>query len=243
MLRRSLLGLGTYAWVSLTANQVSAQECRATPDATASTNETAEAVGSSKGITIDFDHFATGHTPEGFVQILTGKGKTVDWAIRPEPTAPSSPNVLAQISTEEESFRFPLLVYNKFTAKNVEVTVHFKPISGKIDQAAGVIVRYQDEKHFYVALASALENEVKLYKVVGDIHQPISGASAIVTSGKWHELQLSVQGSHFHICFDGIPLFEAEDDTYQQAGKVGLSTKSDGVIAFDDLHILGGKDQ
>ena len=144
---------------------------------------------------------------------------------------------------EEESFRFPLLLYNKFAAKNIEIRVHFKPVSGKIDQAAGVIARYQDEKHFYVVRASALESEVKLYKVVDDVHQPIKGASAAVTSGKWHEIQLRVHATHFHVYFDGTLLFEAEDDTYQKAGKVGLATKSDSVTVFDDLCIIGNEEE
>jgi hypothetical protein len=169
---------------------------------------------------------------------MSGTGRAADWKIRPEPTAPSSPNVLAQISMEAESFRFPLLVYTKFSAKNVEIIVQFKPVSGKIDQAAGVVARYQDDAHFYVVRANALENDVRLYKVVDGVRQPIRGASAPVTTGKWHEIQLRVNGTHFHVCFDGMPLFEAEDDTYQQAGQVGLSTKSDGVTAFDDLLII-----
>ena len=243
MLRQSIVGLGVYVCISFTASHASAQECRATPHANAPTSGTAEAVESSKGITIDFDHFATGKAPEGFLSTVNGKEKTADWEIRPEPTAPSSPNVLAQISSQEGSFRFPLLVYNKFTGKNVEVTVHFKPISGKIDQVAGIVARYQDETHFYGIQANALKNDVRFDKVVNGVHQPISNAHALVTSGKWHEIQLSAQGTHFRICFDGTLLFEAEDDTYQQAGKVGLSTKSDSVTVFDDLYLVGGEEQ
>lgn len=238
MLRKAFYGSAVYACVSLTADPVFAQQCQPTSRAAASVSETAGAVGTEKEINIDFDHFPVGQAPEGFLSIVSGTGKPADWEIRPEPTAPSSPNVLAQISMEAENFRFPLLIYNKFVAKNVEVTVHFKPVSGKIDQAAGVVARYQDETHFYVVRANALENDVRLYKVVDGIRQPIRGASAPVTTGKWHDVQLRVNGTHFRVCFDGILLFEAEDDTYQQAGKVGLSTKSDGVTVFDNLFII-----
>ncbi len=238
MLRIAFYGSAVYACVSLTVDPAFAQQCQPTSHAAASVSETAGAGGTDKEVSIDFDHFATATAPEGFLSIVNGTGKPADWEIRPEPTAPSSPNVLAQISMETESFRFPLLIYKKFAAKNVEVTVQFKPVSGKIDQAAGVVARYQDETHFYVVRANAFENDVRLYKVVDGVRHPISGASALVTTGKWHDVQLSVNGTHFRVCFDGIPLFEAEDDTYQQAGRVGLSTKSDGVIAFDNLHVV-----
>jgi hypothetical protein len=50
-------------------------------------------------------------------------------------------------------------------------------------------------------------------------------------------LKLTVQDTHFEVFFNDQPLFEADDETYQNAGKIGLSTKSDAVTIFDDLQI------
>lgn len=227
-----------FALITLSATATSAQECRPHVQTGLSTQPPSEAEGATKIISHDFDHFPTGSVPTDFIPTLSGQGKAVAWEIRPEPTAHSSPNVLAQTSMEPESFRFPLLVYNKLIAKNVDVSVYFKPVSGQVTQAAGIIARYQDEQHFYTVQANALENEVMLYKVVDNARHAITKANAEVTRGKWHLLQLRVHNSHFLICFDGTPLFETDDDTYQGAGRIGLATKSDGVTIFDDLQIL-----
>lgn len=244
MLRSPLFQqVGACALVSLSVTAVYAQECKSTVRTGALISEKTDGEVPGKEILLDFDHFETGPVPNDFLPVLSGEGKAVNWEIRSEPTARSSPNILALISTEEGNVHFPLLLYNKFTAKNAEIRAYFKAVSGKIDQAAEIIARYQDEKHFYVVQASAFENKVQLSKVVGDARQLINSANAPVTSGKWHEIQLSVHDTHFQVCFDGTPLFEAEDDTYQRAGKVGVATKSDGVTVFDDLRIIGDQEE
>jgi hypothetical protein len=191
-------------------------------------------------ITIDFDHYETGKIPESFVPMLSGEGAKIDWEIREEPSARSGTKVLAQISTELLASRFPLLIYDSLSAKDVSITVQFKPVSGTMDQVAGVIVRFQDPDHFYVARANALKNEVQLVSVVNGIHHALARADSQVATGEWHTIQLVVQGSHFQVFFDGASLLTADDDTYEQAGKVGLATQSDGVTIFDDLTIVTG---
>jgi hypothetical protein len=189
-------------------------------------------------ITIDFDHSETTKVPGGFVPELSGQGTKIDWEIREEPSARSGTKVLAQTSSENVNSRFPLLLYDKLLAKDVAVTVQFKPVSGQIDQAAGIVVRFQDANHFYVARASALKDEVTLFKVVDGTHLSLAGATMSVATDEWHMLKLVAQGTHFQVFFDSQPLFTAEDSTYGHAGKVGLATKSDGVTIFDDLEIV-----
>jgi hypothetical protein len=145
--------------------------------------------------------------------------------------------VLAQTSYDPVDYRFPLLLYNNVTAKNVRVVVQFKQVSGKVDQAAGVIVRFQNPEHFYVVRANALEDTVQLYRVVDGVRQVITGVNRRVVSDQWHSLEVHAQEDNFTVSFDEQPLFTARDTTFAQAGRVGLSTKSDGVTIFDDLQI------
>lgn len=243
MLRSLFFQLGASALVSLSVTATYAQECKNTGQTEALVRENTDSEVPSKEILLDFDHFETGPVPNDFLPVLSGKEKAGDWEIRPDPTAHSSPNILALISLKEGNLDFSRLLYDKFTAKNVEIGVYFKTVSGKSDQVAEIITRYQDEKHFYVVRASAFDNKVQLDKVVDDIRQPIKSASASVTAGKWHEMQLSVHDSDFQVCFDGTSLFKTEDDTYQRAGKVGVATKSDGVTVFDDLRIVGDQEE
>jgi hypothetical protein len=169
---------------------------------------------------------------------LSGEGAKIDWEIRAEPSARSGTKVLAQTSTELLPARFPLLIYDSLSVKDVSVTVQFKPVSGTINQAAGVIVRFQDPDHFYVARADALKNEVQLINVVNGLHNPLARADIPVATGEWHTMRLVAQGSHLQVFLDEVSLLTADDDTYEQAGKVGLATKSDGITIFDDLAIV-----
>ena len=121
--------------------------------------------GPAEAITLDFDASAVGTLPTGFSSAVTGGGGPASWMVVEDFTAPSGGKVLAQTSTDKTSFRFPLCVYDGFTAPDVTVSVSFKPVSGTVDQAAGLVARYRDKDNYYVVRANALENNVRLYKV------------------------------------------------------------------------------
>jgi len=186
---------------------------------------------------LNFDTIAVGTLPVDFSTALTGGGGPVTWVVKEDSSAPSGGNVLAQTSTDSTDYRFPLCVYEKITDKDVTVTVRFKPVSGKVDQAAGIIVRFQDKDNYYITRANALEDNVNLYKVVRGHRKQFAGTRAKVSSGTWHTLKLAVKGRHFEVFFDGKLLFTADDDTFKDSGKVGLWTKADSVTYFDDLTI------
>lgn len=193
---------------------------------------------------LDFETAEVGKLPPNFSTALTGGGGPVTWIVKEEPSAPSGGKVLAQTSTDGTSYRFPLCVYDNFTAKDVMVSVKFKPISGKVDQAAGIVWRYQDKDNYYIVRANALENNVVLYKVENGKRtdlKPIGaglfayGKKANVPSGQWSELRVAAKGNRFEVSVNGESLFVVEDNTFTEAGKVGLWTKADSVTAFDDL--------
>ena len=51
----------------------------------------------------------------------------------------------------------------------------------------------------------------------------------------WHSLHIDFNGSRFSASFNGKQLFEVEDSTFTDAGKVGLWTKADSVTLFDEI--------
>jgi hypothetical protein len=63
------------------------------------------------------------------------------------------------------SLRFPLCVFDAFTASDVTVSVSFRLVSRTVDQAAGLVARYRDKDNYYIVRANALENNIRLYKV------------------------------------------------------------------------------
>jgi hypothetical protein len=184
---------------------------------------------------VDFEERPVGGTPPSFETGLTGKGGPVRWELLRDESAPNGPTVLAETSGDRTSDRFPLAILEGFEARDVEVRVRFKPISGKVDQAAGLMVRVRDEDNYYIARANALEGNVRLYKVVDGKRQQFAGVAVTVLKGKWQELGLRVEGNRLTVSLDGKELFNATDRTFAEAGRVGLWTKADSLTYFDEL--------
>ena len=112
-----------------------------------------------------FEAMTTGKPPDGFSVALTGGGPAPAWIIHEDPEAPSGAKVLLQTPSDATNYRFPLCVYDGFTGKDLELSLAFKPVSGRVDRAAGLVWRYRDAENYYVVRANALEDNVVLYKV------------------------------------------------------------------------------
>src|SRR5690242_10348645 len=87
--------------------------------------------------TIRFDSGAPGSLPAGWTVAMTHTGGAPKWEIRPDASAPSKPNVLAQVSSDRSDGRFPMAILNTVTYRDGEVSVKFKTVAGRTDQAAG----------------------------------------------------------------------------------------------------------
>lgn len=186
---------------------------------------------------IDFESAATGSLPRGIQPMLTGSGGPVAWSIIDDPTAPAGPKVLAQTSKDTTDYRFPLAVFDQPVLQDLDVAVRFKPVSGEVDRAAGIAVRLTDGNNYYVVRANALEDNVRLYSVVGGDRRQFAAANVKVPAGIWQELRLVVRGHRLEVFFEGRSLYSAVDATLGAAGRVALWTKSDSVTHFDDLRI------
>lgn len=168
----------------------------------------------------------SGGLPKGMVAF------SGNWAVRAEAGAPSAPNALCQTGTAT----FPALAISDAVYADVAVTATFKAISGKEDQAAGLIARIQDKDNYYILRANALENNVNLYRYVGGKRDVIKEGQATVPGDLWQELRLVIAGNHLQGSINGQPVVEATDDTFT-AGKVGLWTKADSETCFDDVEV------
>jgi hypothetical protein len=173
-----------------------------------------------------FDSDPVGGLPSG-AQAFTGQ-----WAVRAENDAPSQPNALCQTGTAE----FPALQLDSGPYADLTLTTRFKPISGREDQAAGLIFRIQDKDNYYILRANALENNVNFYIYRGGRRSSLRGATAPVASGSWHELRVEVLGNQFRGFLNGRQVADSTDDSYQTGG-IGLWTKADSVTCFDDVQL------
>jgi hypothetical protein len=186
--------------------------------------------------TINFDSTATGALPAGFSTALTGGGGPVSWVVRADPSAPGGGKTLVQESADDTSYRFPLCIYDKIVARDVAVEVNYKPLSGKVDQAGGIVLRYTPE-NYYIARANALEENVILFKTVQGKRSKIEEVPVKVAAGRWHTLRFEANGPRLKIALDGKIVIERDDSTFSNPGKVGLWTKADSVSAFADFKI------
>ncbi len=191
---------------------------------------------SGKELTYNFDTDAAGQLPPKFHIALTGGGPQPAWTVQADPSAPSKPNVLAQISADRTDYRFPLAIIDEGSFRDLVLNVKFKAVSGDVDRAAGLVFRFKDANNYYVVRANALEDNYNLYHVVNGRRREIKGSRVKVKAGEWHELRVEVVGDRFTCFYDGEKKIETTDDTFKEAGKVGLWTKADSVTYFDDLH-------
>jgi hypothetical protein len=186
---------------------------------------------------MDFENTPVDALPAGVTTALTGSGGPVKWAIVEDASAPAGSKVLAQSSADRTADRFPLAIFAEPSAADVIVTVKFKPVAGEVDRAGGIAVRLADKDNYYVVRANALEDNVRLYKVVAGKRVQFAGASTKVASGAWHQLGLEARGNRLEVFFNGKSLFSASDGSFTAPGRVALWTKADSVTHFDDLSI------
>jgi len=180
--------------------------------------------------TVNFDNFKTGALPSGWTATKTGSGEA-RWTIEKDDTAPSKPNVLKQSGQAT----FPICIKEDASLKDGFVEVKFKPLSGKEDQAGGLIWRVKDANNYYVARANALEDNVTVYYTVNGRRIERKRIGMKVATNQWHTLRVDFQASHFTVTFDGKKAIDWDDETFKDAGKVGVWTKADSVTIFDDF--------
>jgi hypothetical protein len=187
---------------------------------------------------VTFENSPIGATPEGWTATLTGKGDS-KWTVESDETAPSKMKVLRQSGRAT----YPLLLKNDTNIKDGFIEVKFKAIGGSQDRAAGVVWRAKDANNYYVVRANALEDNFVLYKTVNGVRSALDivgrkggyGVAVPVPADTWHSLRIDFNGSRFSASFNGKRLFEVEDSTFADAGKVGLWTKADSVTLFDQI--------
>jgi hypothetical protein len=187
---------------------------------------------------VSFENSQIGTTPEGWTATLTGKGDP-KWTIESDETAPSKSKVLKQSGRAT----FPLILKNDTNIKDGFVEVKFKAITGSQDRAAGVVWRARDANNYYVVRANALEDNFVLYKTVNGVRSALDivgrkggyGVSIPVPANTWHSLRIDFKAARFSASFNGNQLFEVDDATFADAGKVGLWTKADSVTLFDQM--------
>jgi hypothetical protein len=183
----------------------------------------------------DFESSDIGTVPKGWTVTRTGEGDGSAWKVVEDKTAPKGAKVLAQVA-ESPSSMFNLCVADEAKFKDVEVSVSFRSVKGATDQGGGIVWRYTDANHYYVARYNPLESNFRLYHVVAGKRTKLVGKEEFkLASGQWHTLTIKMIGDAITCSINGKVELEAKDATFPYAGKVGLWTKADAQTYFDDF--------
>jgi hypothetical protein len=192
---------------------------------------------------VDFSDDAVGQPPKGFEFGYTAKtGAPGKWIVEAE----GANKYLAQVDADNTRARFPVAVLSDISAADIDLSVRFRAISGRVDQAAGLVWRYRDQDNYYIVRANALEGNVVLYKVEDGKRTDLPvkgegrtyGKKAEVPAKQWSTLRVVANGRLFEVYFNDTKLYDVEDATFTHSGKVGVWTKADSVTQFDDLTIV-----
>jgi len=161
---------------------------------------------------------------------------TVDgqWAVEDMAEAPSGKKVLVQRAVKNT---FNVIVAPPGPYGDVDVSMKFKPISGREDASGGIVFRFTDGK-YYVVRANALEDNFRLYYYDRGRRQLTSASVKAPALGQWHTVRAVAQGDHMQAWLDGKLYLDHRDSRFR-SGRVGLWTKADSITAFDDLTIRG----
>ncbi len=162
--------------------------------------------------------------------------KSVDgrWAVEEMAEAPSGKRVLVQRAVENA---FNVIVAPGGSYTDVDVSVRFKPISGREDASGGIVFRFS-EGRYYVVRANALEDNFTFYYYDRRRHEIASAQIPRPALGQWHTLRIVAVGDQIQAYLNGKFLLDHRDSRFH-SGQVGLWTKADSVTTFDDLVIRG----
>jgi hypothetical protein len=185
--------------------------------------------------TVNFDDVGAGKLPAHWTGSEAGKGES-RWAVIADDSAPSKPNALKKSGEAACA----VLIKKDTSIKDGFVEVKFNAVSGNDDRAGGIIWRCQDADNYYIACANALENSITIYYTLNGSLTEMQSAQMKVSSKQWHTLRVDFRGPHSTVSLDGKKAIEWDDETFRDAGKIGLWSKADSVTLFDNF-TYGGK--
>lgn len=183
-------------------------------------------------LAFDLERESVGGLPSAFESVLGGHGRPGAWrVIKSDPGA-----ALRQEDGDTTGIRFPMLLVRDWQASDAVARVRFRYAGGRVDRAAGIVLRYRDPGNYLVARANAAEGDLRIFRVVNGDRRTLPGAIAkgATDDDRWHTLEFKVEGSRLSATLDGSVQTSAYDSFFMR-GRAGLWTKSDSITEFDDL--------
>ncbi|MHC4445353.1 MAG: PepSY domain-containing protein [Planctomycetota bacterium] len=185
-----------------------------------------------------FDKDKTGKVPQGWSIRQTRPTKTMaTWQVVADQSAPSKGNVMALTRSENYNGTYNLATADASSFKNLDLSVKTKAVKGEEDQGGGPIWRCRDQNNYYICRFNPLESNYRVYIVKNKKRKQLQSYNIKTEPGKWYTLRVTMAGDHITCYLDGKKMLEVKDQTFKEAGMVGLWTKADAVTSFDDLEV------
>jgi hypothetical protein len=168
------------------------------------------------------------------IQGMTGIGRPPGWEAIADKTAIGG-WALAETTADSTDLHFPMCIAQQVAVRDVDASLRFKPVAGERDRAGGLVLRAQGATDYYVVVASAKDNVIRLYRMLGGRRALIFSKETPISSDEWHKLRVVLVGDKFEISLDGKPVFTSTDRSLMLPGAIGVWSQSDSVIYFDQL--------
>jgi hypothetical protein len=137
---------------------------------------------------------------------------------------------------------FPLAVATSIEDfKGGEIRVRFKPISGRIDQGAGIAFNLKPNGDYLTIRANALEDNLVLWTVNHGKRKSVEWVRNTPTATQqWHELRVSVNGTEVTGYLDGKK-YLTHTLSEPVSGRIGLWSKADSYVLFDGFEVSAAR--
>jgi hypothetical protein len=121
-----------------------------------------------------------------------------------------------------------------------EITLRFKPISGRIDQGAGILFNLKPNGDYLTVRANALENNLVLWRFEKGRRSSVKWVRDVPTATKtWHELKVVIKGNAVEGYLNG-KLYLTHQLAEPVSGKIGVWSKADSHMYIDDYRVVVG---
>jgi hypothetical protein len=161
-----------------------------------------------------------------------GAGSLAMWSELSEPEGRTGVRVVADNADQT----FNLLLSREIYGPDVHVLGLVRADSGEEDQGGGFVWRAKDESNYYVARWNPLEENLRVYHVVGGKRTKLASSQVTLDPSVWHALEVQMVGPAIRVEIDGHELTVA-DSTLADAGMVGLWTKADASTSFAEVEV------
>ena len=120
--------------------------------------------------------------------------------------------------------------------ENGKISVRFQMVGGSLDRCAGILFDVKPNGDYLTVRYNGTEDNVVLWTFNNGVRRMVKRApeTAPLELGTWHTLKISVHGMALQGFLDD-QLFLEQTLTKPVSGKVGVWSKTDSMVEFDDF--------